>query len=134
MLVSDGKPAHPARRENFTIVSTKFLGALSRSDLSPTELSLLFYLLSQMRLGGNVVPKFSGIEAAAATGRHETSVSTALTRLRQRQIVRRDRVGGHVVITINPNLASRADKRSRAILRTESGMPQVAITRLSSRG
>lgn len=133
MFAPEEKPRVRHKREDFVIVSTKFFKSLSDSDLSPSELSLLFHLLSRIQLGGNVVQHYSGIEAAAATGLHRSSVSTALTRLEERGILRRSRRGGHKVITVNPNLASRADQRTRADLRATSKMPPVAITRLTRR-
>src|SRR6478609_6002620 len=131
MSTSETEAAARPRREDFVIVSTKFLAALSSSDLSPSELSLLCFLLARIRLGGNVVPNYSGIGSAGAIGAHASTVSTALTRLEERKIISRNRADGHMEIVINPHLASRADKRSRALLRAASRMPQVAITRLS---
>ncbi|MBD3777680.1 MAG: hypothetical protein IE923_00245 [Micrococcales bacterium] len=58
-------------------------------------------------------------------------MSTAMTRLRTRMIVRDVRADGHRTIMVNPHLASRADKRTRHDLRSFSAMPQVAIARLA---
>jgi len=116
------------------MVSSQFLSDLSRSDATPSELSLLFYLLARIRLGSNVVPHFAGVEAAEATGLHPSSVSTAVTRLTKRQVVRRTRSHGHSTIVINPHLASRADQKTREELCRSSRMPVKAITRLNDAG
>lgn len=131
---SEGKSPTRGERTPFAIVNTRFLRALSGSDLTPTELSLLMYLLSRMTLGTSEVRGFVGITAAEEIGAHHTTVSTALGRLESRKIVRRRKRTGGVDVVVNANLASRADRAGRARLRKEQGMPKIAITRTSTTG